>query len=816
MPDLTQITGGVVLPDGSVPFEGRIHFTPTGWDAPAAGKVQPPATRTFVLGVGGGLVDVYLSPSTTSLREQPYRVSVTHFNSATRAMETTDLGLISVPEVAEGESVSIRALLSDPGVLPTAPDALAQITAKALEVSSDRAAAQSARTAAEAAAAIAQSGTDVSVEAFSELSSRLRYSGATGSQLNVTAGMYVRDRSSGAIYLVLASGASGADLDYTGSGGVRLQYVALDNKPASVLRFHAGGPDIRAAILAAVSAVKAGRLPSRHVVVPWQFGGWTVSAQTLIDASDITFEILGDIRLTATTAQHCLLFAPDATETPATALTNVQVIGRKGVVVDGNADAMTFLEPAPGSVDTYSAVRFNSIRGLRVYGIHATNGPMDAMSCKRCPGHIIENCEFSYSLWDNGFSATTDPADYSQTDPSTWGGGTVRDCIAHDNNDFGMTAYNCSGQWFENCRAWGNEEGFSYEDAFSTPNVKKYFGGFRGCHAFGNLSRGYYIDGDEVTIDDTCRSWDNRGTAKDQTDNLWEHGVCVSNVNRCYIGGRHEGNGRCGIALFNGSALDMQVTIGAECIGNDWHGIYLREQSRVKVLPIARIVGNGAANTQYGGEWGHGIYATSTTIAMAGKGVIEIDGCEISGNAFRAARVGGYARASMRGVWGSNNFQHVAAGSSVGLLLENMNTGVAENCDLTDTTGRQTFVVNINSDVTNGREHGSKGNGSSGIVANTSSTSRLSTKPATMTTSQSWTIPTIAAGSRTSTTLSVVGADVGDYVDFSFSGDIGLRVASAYVASAGQVVVYLANFTGVSIAGETLTVRAQVVQRNAR
>lgn len=82
-------------------------------------------------------------------------------------------------------------------------------------------------TAAEAAAAIAQSGADVSVAAFSELASRLRYSGATGDQINVSAGMYLRDRSTGSIYQVLASGAAGGDLDYTGSGGVRLNVMPV-------------------------------------------------------------------------------------------------------------------------------------------------------------------------------------------------------------------------------------------------------------------------------------------------------------------------------------------------------------------------------------------------------------------------------------------------------------------------------------------------------------------------------------------------------------------------------------------------------------
>ena len=217
MPDLTQITGGVVLPDGSVPYEGRVHFTPVGWDCPAAGKVQPPATRSFTLGPSGGLVDVYLSPSTTSLREMPYRVSVTHFNAATRAMETTDLGLISVPEVAEGDSVSIRSLLSDPGVIPTAPDALAQVIAKAIEVDADRAAAQTARTAAETAAAEAALYDGPKVDTFGQLAS------VTPAMLAV--GGLIRVIEAGAVYQRVSTG---GDLNYTGSGGVRLNVMPIN------------------------------------------------------------------------------------------------------------------------------------------------------------------------------------------------------------------------------------------------------------------------------------------------------------------------------------------------------------------------------------------------------------------------------------------------------------------------------------------------------------------------------------------------------------------------------------------------------------
>lgn len=210
MPDLTQITGGVVLPDGSVPYQGRIHFTPLGWDGPAAGKVQPPATRSYALGPAGGLVDVYLSPSTTSLREMPYRVSVTHFNTATRAMETTDLGLIAVPEVAEGGSVGIRSLLSNPPSLPAAPDALAQVTAKALEVDAARAAAQAARAAAEIAAEMAQT---YGARTFDSMAAFV--ADVTLSSANTALGRTVSVRGVGDFVRVAAGG------DVTTAGGLR-------------------------------------------------------------------------------------------------------------------------------------------------------------------------------------------------------------------------------------------------------------------------------------------------------------------------------------------------------------------------------------------------------------------------------------------------------------------------------------------------------------------------------------------------------------------------------------------------------------------
>ena len=75
--------------------------------------------------------------------------------------------------------------------------------------------------------------------------------------------------------------------------------------------------------------------------------------------------------------------------------------------------------------------------------------------------------------------------------------------------------------------------------------------------------------------------------------------------------------------------------------------------------------------------------------------------------------------------------------------------------------------------------------------------------------SQDWDPPSIAAGGITSTSLTVTGAALGDFVSLSLATNLSGLVLSGYVSAANTVFVHLANPTGstVNVGSSTLRIR---------
>lgn len=568
------------------------------------------------------------------------------------------------------------------------------------------------------------------------------------------------------------------------------------------------GANIRPALLRAITALKGTSTKSRVLLIPYVPGEWTVDQQVLFDVSDFTLLLYGNVRLTGTTRQSTFLFASSTLGVPATSLKNVSVYGNKSYV-NGNATAMTFTYAHGDGSDNHSAIRFSYIDNLFVQDVWADNGPIDSFSTMRCRNQRIVGCKFTRSKEDNGFSATTDwgPWEYGNFD--TYSYGVVIDCTAEDNNDFGMTAYNASGVFFIRGRSLRNRGGYSYEDAYATPDAKRYHGGFIGCWAWNCREQGFYIDADGINIDAQCKSWSIRYPGANP-NGLFGNGVVVANVVNVRVDGEHTGCSNAGLAIFNGTGNLIGVHAAGKYNDNDGPGILGRGVNELIIPAGTEIKGNGKVLVN--GAYNYNVLLNNSGGSgyLQGAGVLKIVGAIISGGGLGAVDSNYVGLVDISSVLGIDNAK---SGSALGIRVTNATTAKLYSNHLESNTSNQTFAIDIEPSVQNGYEGNNTGTGTTGIVANNAVTRRQSMR-AQYFTSATYDPPSIAAGSQVAPTFAVLGAESGDFVDVSFSTDLGGLDYYGYVSTAGNVTVYLRNRTVAAIDLASLTVRILVTKRN--
>jgi hypothetical protein len=582
------------------------------------------------------------------------------------------------------------------------------------------------------------------------------------------------------------------------------QAVSIDD-----FKLPAEGSNIRPALLRAIEALRENKTKSRVLLIPFTVGEWTVDSQVLFDISDFTLFHHGNVRLTATTRQKTFVFASDTINVPAVALKNVTVFGN-GAYINGNADQMTFTYAHGDGSDNDSAVRFSYIDNLRVYNVWADNGPIDSFSTMRCRNQIIDGCKFTRAKEDNGFSATTDwgPVwEYGNFD--TYSYGVVSNCTAEDNQDFGMTAYNASGIYFLNNRSQRNRAGYSYEDSFGAPDTKKYDGGFYGCWAWNCREQGFYIDADGITIDPNCKSWNIRYIGSNP-NGLFGNGVVIANVGTARVEGEHTACGHAGLAIFNGTGNLIRVHAKGKFNDNDASGIFGRGVSFLHLEPGTEVRNNGKVqvNAQY--NYGVNISNSGGANYLQNAGLVKVDGAIIGGNGLGAIDVNYVNLVDIHNVIGVDNAQ---SGSGLGIRVQNAVTARIFDNHMESVTGNQTFVVDIEATVQNGYEGGNTGTGTTSLVVNNATVKRQSMR-AQLYGSFTYDAPSIAAGSQVAPSFAILGAEVGDFVQVSFSADVGLIAVNAFVVTTGNVLVYLRNNTASAIDLPSMSVRVLVTKRN--
>ena len=92
-------------------------------------------------------------------------------------------------------------------------------------------------------------------------------------------------------------------------------------------------------------------------------------------------------------------------------------------------------------------------------------------------------------------------------------------------------------------------------------------------------------------------------------------------------------------------------------------------------------------------------------------------------------------------------------------------------------------------------------------------TTLASTFPAPLSSSATWDPPNLANNASETTTVTVAGAALGNYVQVSFSLDLQGMTLTGYVSSTNTVTVVLSNATGgaINLASGTLKVRVTTV-----
>lgn len=571
------------------------------------------------------------------------------------------------------------------------------------------------------------------------------------------------------------------------------------------------GENIRPALLKIITAMKSNLFGSRVIAIPFVPGEWTVDAQVLFDVSDFTLLLHGNVRLTSQARQKTFLFASSTAQAPSTPLKNISLLGN-GAIVNGNGAAMTFAYSHGDGSDNDSTIRFNYVDNITVENIVAHNGPIDSMSTRQCRGRVA-NCRFTGSKEDNGFSATTDwdPANWAYGNLDTYGMLTVENCWAYGNQDFGMTAFNCSSVMFINCRAWNCRGGFSYEDSFTAPDLKLMDGGFFGCWAFNCREQGFYITADCAGLDPFCKSFNIRGYIGDNSNGLYEHGVVVSNVKKISIGGEHKGNGGCGIAVFNSTGYPMEVTVDADLRDNDWHGLRGRGVGALVLKAGTIIKGNGKVLVR--GLYGAGVDVSNSGGAsyLQDLGLVKVAGSFIDDNGLNAVNVAYVQLVDVQSNICRNN---AAAGTAVAIQVTNATTAKILDNQCPAVSANQTFAVNIASTVVNGYEGGNSGSGSTGIVTNNASAIRQSDR-GEMYATATYDPINIVPGSQVATTVPVLGATVGDFVECNFSSDPTLLLSLAGIVSTdGNVTVYFRNRGTADVDLGSGTLRVLVTKRN--
>ena len=245
--------------------------------------------------------------------------------------------------------------------------------------------------------------------------------------------------------------------------------------------------------------------------------GYTTSAEIeFAGINNLTIIIQDDITLTATTANAVIQAWSGAVSTW---IENIEIIGIGNPTIDGNGDGITYVYGSD-SPQYYDAVGVQFYKGVKISGLHATNGLIGSIAARFCDDVLIEKCTGSNSYHNNGIAISGSGISSASIDPndlSTTTNGTIRNCIAYNNYDYGITLFNAPACIIDSCWSWGNgHDSLNDREGYSAPlvmgggiSVEKGVGAtidynckVINSYSFDNWGKGVFVTADKTDIID--------------------------------------------------------------------------------------------------------------------------------------------------------------------------------------------------------------------------------------------------------------------------------------------------------------------------
>lgn len=259
------------------------------------------------------------------------------------------------------------------------------------------------------------------------------------------------------------------------------------------------------------------------VLFPYTGSAMLLSDMIHFTRSNITIEMYCDVKFTKSLFaenEHMTVFKFGRVS-DRTPISNINFIGH-GITIDANGASLGLKQASHSQVAEGNGIRFQRINGGLIKGVHVTNALCDGIIVYVSKDIIVEDCEASNTVMDNGLTVMGLPLFeydwiFDKYADKCWNNVIVRNCRAHNNEDLGFSASACHGVAFDNCISYanGNIDGFNAGGGYSAEilfgTTKKFFEvsldfdmeiTFRHCKALNNNNYAFYNDVDGVTIDD--------------------------------------------------------------------------------------------------------------------------------------------------------------------------------------------------------------------------------------------------------------------------------------------------------------------------